>query len=305
MIYVFIKNGIQHSGLGRYALGMGISQHVKILYVEDLRTQAGIDFNNDIGVFAGFIPEEISFFLSRFKKTYYIFTSPLGQADTSSQAFYAAEIQMLIKLLGMIKEKRLTNLIVSSKPLAERLQCFYLPPVYICDESNFLFSENRYGYSFVGNNRRKHKNVVNTIAAISLLPSETIYVSEPNMYIAYEEIFNCKFGLCLEKDDRLFQTMLASHKLAFQCSYSESFNYLALEYAFHGVPCIVSPCIDWYPIRTCIVEDIDNPILIAATANKLLKDKKKYWEISIELRSLSHTINNINKVDMLMKVEEL
>lgn len=305
MIYVFIKDSIKNTGLARYTLGITVAKDVQVIYTDDLRTQAGIDYSDGIGIFAGYIPEEINFFLSRFKKTYYVYSSPLGQADMSSPHFYSVEIQLLVKLLHMREQKRLTNLIVTSQPLAERFNFICFPPVYICNENSVIYTENRYGYSFVGNNLRKHKNVVNTIAAISLLPPETIYVSDAEMYGGYSKMFDCHFSTCREQDDNKFQIMLSTHKLAFQCSYSESFNYLALEYAFHGIPCIVSPCIDWYPIPDCIVQNIDNPSKIWSVANDLLMEEKKYWSISKELKTCAPLINQMNIDLMKMKAKEL
>jgi len=240
---------------------------------------------------------------SRFKRTYYVFTSPLGQADLSGQDFFAPELRILFSMLELRTNGRLTNLICTSKDLAYIIGGVCLPAIIV--NPNTTFSEERSGFSFIGNNLRKQKNVANTIAAIaSIIPKEKIYVSQPGLYSFYTDLFKAEFLPCCFSEDKVMQEAMSKHKLAFQCDHSNSFSYIALEYAFHGVPCICSPCIKWYPLLECRVNDIDSPLAILGTA-ELVLNSGRYQALSKKLMQFAPIFNDANKEIMKELVAKL
>lgn len=303
MVKVFIKKGCEKTGLGRYAEGITLVDNTEIFVSANFAEIAGANCSEDIGVFAGYIPEEIVHMLSRFKRTYYVFTSPLGQANLSGPDFFSPELRILYTVLELRTNNRLTNVICTSKDLAQIIGGICLPPVL--NLPSLAFSEEREGFSFIGNNLRKHKNVATVLAGISQTnPKQKVYVSQPGLYTFYEDLFKIQFASCSFAEDQAMQEAMSKHKLAFQCSYSESFNYIALEYAFHGIPCICSPCINWYPFLECKVNNIDSPLAIAGAAEYVLGNGR-YWSLSKRLQEFAINFNIFNLRTMRERVDKL
>jgi hypothetical protein len=295
MTKVFIKSNHRQKGLGRFLESLQIDEKIEIVDIERL---ADISKHEcDIAIFGGFLPQEIINF--PFKKKYYTFCSPFGQADLSSADFYSTEISILHALQWYIQTKQITNGITQSKSLASRFGYIYIPPVKIIKDSDVHYETSRKNYGLVGNNYRKHRNVVNQIAAISALePREAIVVSDAINYKHFNNLFDCKFISPSMQTDEEYYKEIASHRLSFQCSWSEAFSYITLEYCMMGVPTICSPCIDWYPELACIVDNVDNWSNITAAANFLLKDKDKYWALSDYLSEWAKEFNRQN-IDQL------
>lgn len=262
-------------------------------------------YHDDIGIFGGFLPGEV-LKNNTINKKIYVFCSPFGQADLSSDDFYSAEIRILYNSLMLLERGYFTRIITSSKPLAQYYdKVFYLSPVIKMpgDYEKWITKE-RYGYGFLGNNLRKHKNVVNQLAAIAKLnPSECTFVTRQkiSLYDGWSELFpNLKIiNKVLQSDEDYFKH-IATHRLNFQCSFSESFDYMALEYAYMGIPTICSSCIDWYPLKQCVVNNPDNWVDIWGAAQETLN-----YNYSDYLISWSKEFNQYNKERLIQQIENL
>lgn len=277
---VYIKKNHEKTGLARFCESFSIVD-ASIEYIENLD-----NVECDIGIFGGFLPDDIE--KAKARKKYYVFCSPFGQAELSSHDFYSSEITLLYYILTMRGQGAITDFLTPSISLASRFNGIYIPPVKILDPSDIYYDNERAGYGFLGNNFRKHRNVVNQLAAISLLPKQNIVVRQPEVYKNYEMLFNCKFvdKIHVEniKEDPGYYKEISKHILGFQCSWSEAFNYIALEYAYQGVPCIVSSCINWYPVPDCVVDNVDHWRNIYNAASRVLNNKNRYAEICADLK---------------------
>ena len=292
---VFIRANHKHKGIDRFLASLAIHGRCKIKYINDINEAS--HHYSDIVVFGGFLPQEVAVFKQinkKFKKIYTTFCSPFGQADLNSSDFYSPEIVQLINAVNLKKEGLVENVFTQSTSLAWKFGFQYIPPVRILPVSHKLFKKERKNYGFLGNNLRKHKNTVNQLAAISdLAPTEPIIVSDARLYEHYGKLFNCEFITKKLNDDEYFPE-IASHRLNFECSHSEAFDYVALEYALMGVPSIVGPCIDWYwgeaDIQVVTVYNIDSPKAIWAAADYLLKEDV-YWETSERIQEFAWKFN--------------
>lgn len=271
---IFIEKKHLSKGIHRFLEGFLCNDKYHIVPVENIRETNDYEAKN--GIFAGFLPIDLKNNIS-VKNKYYVFCSPLGQLELSDNNFYSIEFNILNELLYCIKENIIKNAITGSESLSYHFSFIKVPHVKHISDKFISFNNTRSGYGFLGNNFRKHRNVFNQVTAISKLkPKEPIIVQNANAYIAYSKTLDCEF---ISKDlstDELFYNEIKNHILGFQCSWSEAFNYIAYEYAFMGVPCIVSPCIEWYPIDECIVNNIDSPKDIFETAQNLLNDNSHY-----------------------------
>lgn len=291
MIKIFIKKGWEKTGIGRYAFGMSVAENTQVYLFSNFDELHKIDISEAVGIFAGYTIEELKDVFKLFRRSYYVFCSPFGQAELSGPQFITPELALLYDLIYLRHNKEITNIICTSYDLAKAIGAHCLPAIIIKPDKTMTME--RSGYSFVGNNFRKHKNVANTLAAIRMMPHSTVYVSNPDLYSYYQSVFGLEFVQCKHSEDSEFHLAISKHKLLFQCSYSESFNYLALEYAFHGIPCICSPTIHWYPARFCMVKNVDSPLDIYKTANEVLQENN-YLELSNKLPEIVDKFNSTN-----------
>ena len=296
---IFFKGNHSNTGMHRFVEGFTIHNNYELIVVEDIHKTN--QYSGHSAIFAGFLPGDLPDNLT-FTDKYYVYCSPFGQAELSGPDFYSPEIKILLQLQFMINEGLIKNAIVSSKSLSFSLNYIYMPAVKLNMEDNTYYITSREGYGFMGNNFRKHRNVANQLSAISRLkPKEKIIVKNPSHYQNYAALFNCEFiSKEVDKDEDYYKA-IAKHILGFQCTWSESFNYIALEYAFQGVPCIVGPAIDWYPIDELIIWNIDSSQEIFETAQNLLNDKNRYRESCEFLKDWVIDFNNEQK-NMLMEV---
>ena len=286
-IGVFVKEKYKKAGIGRFLESLGVpflsnrSDQIEFIYFADLSEHNDKEY--DVAIYGGCIPEDLEKSTVS-KNKFYTFCSPFGQADLSSQEFYSSETALLVDLLNRLKMGRIKGVLTQSKSLASRFGFIYIPPVKKLDDKHVNFTFDRKYYSFIGNNFRKHRNVVNQLAAISMLyPKEPIIVSNADAYKYYAQIFNCQFAQQSIEDDNEYMLAISQHRLAFQCSFSEAFSYIAYEYAIQGVPCLCGPTIDWYPIKACKVYNPDSWSEIYSKAQFLLDDQSRYRDISYEL----------------------
>lgn len=298
---IFIKFNHKSKGIDRFLQSFSIYEGCKLFYVNNI--QEANRQETDIAIYGGFLPQELLYAHPQFK--YYTFCSPFGQADLSGQNFLSPEIDILYYVVDLIKNGKITGTITSSKALAWSFDSFiYVPPVKVIDQDDIHFTLERQNYSMIGNNFRKHRNVVNQIAAVSrLTPKEKICVAGDTFYKPFESLFNCEF---YSKDlpDKDYYKAISQHKMNFQCSWSESFSYITLEYALMGVPTIVSPCIDWVKSYILRVNNPDNPQEIYQAAQSLLNNKELYEDISEGLVSFAQDINKINQEQLYKVINE-
>lgn len=272
-IAVVIKHGIETTGMGRYAYGFGTYKDAKIYYAKTLNDVCTV-ISEDKVILVGFVDNPQRFFPA--KTVYMVYCSSFGQADMCNPNFYSDEIIYLNYLLDLKREGIIADIITSSEHLASRMGVLYLHPY----RRNFkgTYSKDRYGYGFPGNNLRKHRNVVNTISAISSIdPKETIYVKTANDYVGFAELFNCDIKSQQTKSDEEYSEVISHHRMAFQFDWGASFGYIALEYGLCGVPCLVSPIYEWYPIEFCVVNNVENWGEIKHRAETILSDSS-YFE---------------------------
>lgn len=296
---IFINNYQKQTGLHRFLEGLTITSDFSIYFCDSI--EESNMFDGDIAIFGGWVPREL-FKNKTFKRKYYTYCSPLGQADLSSIQPYSQEIVILMEVVSLIKSNDIAGCVTSSVELADMFNFIYFNP--ICTNIKPKFVKERANYGFLGNNRRKHRNTANQISAISrIIPKEKIIVSNTQLYEGWKNIFNCEFeSKNLEKDEDYFDE-IATHRLGFLCSFSESFSYQALEYAFMGVPCIVSPCISWYPSGDCVVNNIDSPREILEVAISVLYSEK-YKELSEVLYKWAPIFNERIKETLTEQIKE-
>ncbi len=282
---IFLKNGYQHTGMHRFLESMTILDNCQLKFVDHIFDTN--DYPDEIGIYGGFFPKEVAFDAQSTKKKYYVYCSPLGQADLSGQHQYSPEICILLDLLEGIKLGYITNAITPSKSLNSVFEFIYISP-FLLNPPKDIFCKERHNIGFMGNNLRKHKNVSNQIVAASKIlrdyPNEKLIASDSFDYSHWARALGMQIERKQLKTDEEYFNEIASHRIGLQCSFSEAFNYIALEYAFVGVPVVVAPCIDWYPIKT-IVNNIDSVDSIYTCIKQYLdynndhKDDIKYFLI--------------------------
>lgn len=299
-IITFVKQN--HYKTGAYRIAESYTVNSQLILVENIKETNQYDAM--VGIFVGFLPRELEQNKS-VKHKYYLYCSPFGQMDLSSYGFYSDEFKILTELMYFIKGGIICNAVTPSESLAERMGFIYTFPCMVnlelkIESNEQFFTLERKNYGFLGNNLRKHRNVVNQIAAISQLnPKEKIIVKDKDHYIHYAEVFNCEFEDRLLESDISYFEEISTHRLGFLCSWSEAFSYQALEYAMVGVPVIHGPCIDWYPDfdgwESTKVENIDCVDEIVMVAQGWLNDENIYKDFSEDLKDWFYEFNEEQK----------
>jgi len=304
---IFLKTNHRFTGIHRSLESFNIFDKEVILVdnIEDTNK-----YEDEVGVFGGFVPFELKH-NKTIKKKYYVFCSPFGQADLSGPSFYSPEICLLGELHWSVKNKDITGVLSQSESLSSRFDWVtYLPPatkLWKYDRGMAVLDRKNYG--FLGNNSRKHKNVMNQVAAISRLkPKEDIVVRNAAMWSHLKGLFDCNFKDAGGLNDEDYYNEIMSHRLCFQCSWSEAFDYQAFEYLVAGVPVIASPCLNWiyeyFPTSLSshlIVENIDDWRDIFKKAQYLLLKEGLYEEVS---GMVSEAANDHNQRNIYL-LEEL
>jgi len=282
MIHAYIPKYMYAKGQARFLEGLQLTELVKVFYFDDIKELCLIDEANSV-IIAGISPDKLKFIVH--DKVYYCFTSPLGQADLSSSQWPSPEMDILHQVINLKSQGKIRDCIVSSYSVAFAYDFIYLPRICKFHDKDVKFTLERRNYGFLGNNLRKHKNAHNQIAAMSLLkPNDPIVVSE-DFPCYYFKLFHreAKFLPILLKSDIDYYNEISTHRLGFQCSFSESFDYMAFEYCLSGVPVIGSAVLDWYPYKECIVKNPDDVKEIYNVAQQLINNKCFYSKISEKL----------------------
>lgn len=302
MIYACVPTHMYHKGQARFLEGLQLTDLVKTIYFDDIK-DLKLDQADSV-IIAGVLPNQLQFV--NHDKVYYCFNSPIGQADLSGPQWPSPEMHLLYQINEMKKQKKIIDCIAASKSIAFAYNFICLPHISYFQNKDIKFNEKRKNYGFLGNNLRKHKNAHNQLLAMRLLtPHEHIVVSD-DFPSAFFETFHgdIKFlPVKLISDLDYFQE-ISTHRLGFQCSFSESFDYMTFEYCLSGVPSIVSSSIDWYPYKECIVKNPDDIKEIYDVSQKLLKNKCYYdkisnllpfWAREFNSRSIDSAIEVINE----------
>lgn len=271
---IVAKKGIEESGVGRYCEALASVIGQEPCYISSIEQLAYFSRDSVI-VLAGFDYKDIWMAKNYTDRLYYVFASPLGQALFSPNQ---SELFLLKKCLEFKQNGTLTDIICLSEDLAQiyDLKCIH---GFLCDKDiavlRTLFEdkiENKIsgaGISYLGRNNRPHKNTLNNLMACDLLSKkyrEEILVNDNyGFYLDFFD-FNIKNIGRLGRLDLWAE--MSKHRMFIQCSYSESFNYMAFEYILLGVPILVSPCFKWAASKF-ICNNIDSPI---AMKNRIEND---------------------------------
>lgn len=288
---VFLRKNHLNTGTHRFLEALSIFDGCEIKLIDKIE-ESNIDV--PVGIFGGFLPQDI--IKSTIKNKYYIFCSPFGQADLSDFQFYSLEIQILMQCFDLIKKGLIKNCITSSKSLEFRFGFIYFPPVRFGIKEHVHINKDRKNYGFLGNNIRKHKNTANQLAAISLLnPKEPIVVRHGDAHAYWSYLFECDFIDKSNLTNEEYFKEIASHRLCFQCSFSESFDYQALEYCLMGVPVVHSSVVYWYPIKDHLVSNPDDTEEIYKVAQQIINNPVQYNQDSEYLSKWAIRYNEENK----------
>lgn len=286
---------MKSTGLDRVLNGYSASGLTKHYYFDHVKNVPDLD-KCDIAIFGNILPQDLRQIIHDNK--YYLYCSPFGQADLSNNSFPSSEITILYQLLFMRDKGMITNVITTDVEMFKIHKFEYVPPVLnIDDYSKYadMYNDNRNRHGFLGNNLRKHRNTQNQLVAMSMLEDKLPIVinTDHAMYHLAKDFYGLDF-IYITLDDKEYFSEIARHKLNFQATYSESFNYMALEYGIVGVPTICCPDVGrWYPIQECVVKNVDSPVCISETAKKLMNNG--YWEVSRKLHEKTKAINEEKK----------
>jgi glycosyltransferase involved in cell wall biosynthesis len=199
-----------------------------------------------------------------------LYTSPLAQAEISNE-----EIKNLQIYFQWLDSKKIDYLFFSSKSLSDlfnRKDVFHLPAPSTKEAKLSMKIKNFPERNIVGliNDKALHKNILNTIAGISLSKKTEKFIVNG----LSEEYFDMLKRMGLEKitkdvgflEDKKYKKTLESLKVLLHLSFSESFCYSVFEAMIMGTPVLVSRAVDWVKIKKLIV---NNPRDHKEIANKL------------------------------------
>jgi len=308
MIQAFIPEHCKNNGQDRYLQGMAYTDKVQIHYFnsedeEKLKNYQTVFESDEPIIVAGVMPEVCLYFKGN---VYYCYTSPFGQAELNSYQdwYHGGELGILKVIQQGIGMGQIKGCVTPSKSIADTLDFIYLPGVLNTNNLPKIdIMEDRANYGFLGNNERKHRNQYNQLYAIDKLePKEFIVLNKKPNSIYLNKNLGLKLVGKLSNEDYFKE--ISSHRLNFTCSFSESFSYQVLEYCFAGVPSIVSPCIDWYPFKECVVKNIDNVQDIYKEAQDILSNKEFYEGISRKLPLWAQKFNE-DQAELLSSKLEL
>ncbi len=312
MIHAYIQKRLEYKGQGRFLRGLEATKLIKFFTYQLISSLPEIDKADSV-IIAGCLPQEAANI--NHDKIYYCYNSPIGQADLSSMGIPSDEIKVLYDTIYLIKEKKLFGCVVSS----DSIEFVYkdhnfvaVPHIVNIDYNRYKeefvskINKDRKNYGFLGNNLRKHRNTHAQLLAMSRLdPKEKIVVSKGFPVSLYETLENIQFKTIDILNDEDFYKEIASHRLGFQASFSESFNYLALEYSLLGVPIICSPCIFWYPHKELVIQRPDDVKIMCETAQKVLNSKDFYENVSEKIHLWAYYKNNEEICKAIKVLEKL
>lgn len=177
-------------------------------------------------------------------KVGYYWTSSPGEVDL----VYEPEMTYLYYLINQIKAKKIDFLLFGDRNLAKVFDYpgVYYAPYPICPVERKA-KEERKGISFLCPDTTK-KNILNQFLAVKLLqkerPDERLYTNLQNYKPLIEWLgLNARVTGWLNHRDYI--KLICSVKCGLQVSIAETNNYVVVDHFMAGVPCLVSPTIDW------------------------------------------------------------
>ena len=250
----------------------------------------------DIAIFGNVTPADLR---EKVKHPYkcYLFCSPFSQADLSSDGFPSSEIGILYDTLYLREHGEIQEILTTDYEISIIHKTLHVPA--FCDINDYksyekMYTEDRNQYGFLGNNLRKHRNAHTQLVAMSLLNNKNPIIVNKNhlSYHLIERFYDLDIRVQNIPDSIYFST-ISHHLFNFQVTHSESFNYMAMEYALVGVPTVCSPSINWYPVKELIVKDVTSAHDISNIVNKVCENG--YWNISEKLHKQAKEINEQRK----------
>jgi len=239
-----------------------------------------------------------------------LYTSPLAQAEISNE-----EIKNLQIYFQWLDSKKIDYLFFSSKSLASlfnRKDVFYLPApstkeIKYSREIKKIPKQNIVGLI---NDKAVHKNILNTIAGISLSRKTEKFIVN-GLPAEYFDLLK-RFGLKrITKDagfleDREYKNTLKSIKLLLYLSFSESFCYSVFEAMILGTPVLVSRAIDWVETKELIINNPRDHKEIAKKLDYILSlNKKEYLILSERCKKNALKIMGKNNLISTKVIESL
>lgn len=214
-----------------------------------------------------------------------LYTSPLAQAEISNE-----EIKNLQMYFQWLDSKEIDYIFFSSKSLVNlfnRKDVFPLPAPSTEEVKLSKKINNVPKYNIVGliNDKAVHKNILNTIAVVSLSGKTEKFIVN-GLPTEYFDLLR-RFGLKrITKDvgfleDREYKKILESVKVLLHLSFSESFCYSVFEAMSLGTPVLVSKAVDWVEIKELIIDNPRDHKEIAKKLDYVLSlNKKEYLKLS-------------------------
>jgi len=230
-----------------------------------------------------------------------LYTSPLAQAEISNE-----EIANLKTYFSWLDSKKIDYLFFSSKSLAERFDrddVYHLPAPSITDLNLFKQKKKVPKTNTVGliNNKARHKNILNTIAGVSLSSKTKEFIIN-GLNEEYEDLLK-RFGLKKRTknvgflSNKRYNEIMLSLKLSVHISFSESYCYSVFKAMAVGTPVLVSKAIDWVKIKDLIINDLRDHEEIAKKIDYVLGlSKADYIKLSSKCqKNAMQSIENNNK----------
>ncbi len=231
-----------------------------------------------------------------------LYTSPLAQAEISGD-----EIKNLKIYFEWLDSGEIDYLFFSSKGLANRFKQNNILHLPAPSKTDFKLFEEKKKFPNINNiglinDKANHKNILNSIAGISL-SSRLDELVINGLFEEYDYLLK-KFGLGkITKNMRFlpekkYNRVVQSLKLMVHLSFSESYCYSVFEAMARGTPILVSKAVDWVKIKELIVNDPRDHKEIAKKIDFILNlSRKDYIKLSDKCRrNAMESINNNNNL---------
>lgn len=293
------------TGIARALSGYQSSGLTRHYYFDDFAYIPDLD-KCDIAIFGNCLPQDLKRVKHPFKC--YLFCSPFGQADLCDNHFPSSQIGILYTA---ISDPDIKCLVTTNKIVQMIHGGIYAPDSVNVDEKYIPTVEKaeRHHIGFLGNNLRKHRNLHNQLVAISDFqkrinpyPCKAIINTDHPSYQFARRFYGFDY-IVEDMDDQRYFESIQYQFISFQASYSETFNYMAMEYALRGVPTVGCPDIgEWYPDQSCIVRNVDNPYEISRIAQTVFNGNPRYsqayWDRCQNIQSGAIEVNKKRKETM-------
>lgn len=229
-------------------------------------------------------------------KTAILFCSPLGQATINN------ELNHLNNLLSLLSSGKLSYLFLGHEYLADEIKdknIIWLPQPFNIEKFNEKIKKIKREVvpNSVGlfNSSGKHKNLLNQALAVKQLGKKLLIngLNNDSVLIHLLNKFNINYELYDWLNESEYFKLISSCEIGLQCSFSESFDYVAAEMSLMGVPVVTSPAVYWN-IDELMAPLPDNPSNIAFHIKNAYKINKK--------RIISNITNEIKRRNDIARI---